>query len=183
MFYNCKELQDISALANWDVSKVENMYGMFEKCEQLQDITALANWDVSKVENMYGMFEECQRLEDITALANWDVSKVKNMGSMFDGCKRLYDITALANWDVSNVWYMDGMFRDCVAFPQKLQCDTVSVKAGLSIFRLNQHHKNTDQKIFELQKENDDLKARLSYLEEKLTGVMSQLSEMVKWNP
>ena len=43
-------------IANWDVSKVTDMYCMFAHAEAFnQDIS---NWDVSNVTNMNGMFAE-----------------------------------------------------------------------------------------------------------------------------
>ena len=99
MFRRCCRLQDITALANWDVSKVKNMAytftggnNFFYKQSQLKNVTALANWDVSNVENMEGMFSGCCELRNITALANWDVSNVKNMEGMFSGCCELRNI-------------------------------------------------------------------------------------------
>jgi surface protein len=113
MFSGCEQLQDISELANWDVSNVKNMSYMFSECKQLQNITALANWDVSSVENMSGMFQCCERLQYINALANWDMSNVKYTHYMFTVCRQLKDISALANWDVSNVKNMSNMFQCC----------------------------------------------------------------------
>ena len=110
MFRKCEELEDITALANWDVSNVKNMRSMFSSCYQLRDITPLANWDVSSVEDMCGMFSCCSRLKDITPLANWNVSNVKNMSYMFHEIVQLQDFTALANWDVSKVEDMRWMF-------------------------------------------------------------------------
>lgn len=128
MFNGCNQLQDISALANWDVSDVRLMYGVFEFCCQLQDITALANWNVSNVEDMGGMFV-CCRLQDISALANWDTSKVISMKRMFNGCNQLQDISALANWDTSKVNDMWWMFYGCNHL--NISNDTSQIKAYL----------------------------------------------------
>ena len=97
MFYDCQQLQDIAALANWDVSNVKDMHEMFGQCDNLRDITPLANWDVSKVETMERMFSSCDQLEDISALANWNVSNIENMERMFYACYQLQNICALEN--------------------------------------------------------------------------------------
>jgi surface protein len=129
MFYNCYQLQDITALANWNVSNVENMGYMFSYCSQLQDITALANWDVSNVKDMHWVFYGCGQLQDITALANWDVSKVENMEWMFSYCYKLQNITPLAKWDVSNVKEMGFMFSGCGQL--NIPNDTNSIKSHI----------------------------------------------------
>ena len=36
IFKDCKSLQNIAALRNWNVSKVESMTGMFCNCEDLK---------------------------------------------------------------------------------------------------------------------------------------------------
>ena len=113
LFYDCKQLQDITPLANWDVSNVKNMSCMFYNCQLLQDITALTDWNVFNAEDICCLFSGCHRLQDITPLANWNVSNVKSMCSMFYNCQLLQDITALANWDVSKVKDMEQMFREC----------------------------------------------------------------------
>jgi surface protein len=113
IFAHCKQLQDISALANWDVSNVKDMESMFNECETLKNIIPLASWDVSNANQMNFMFKHCHQLHDISALANWDVSNVNNMYSMFSKCYQLQDITALANWNVLNVRDMRYMFRAC----------------------------------------------------------------------
>ena len=113
LFSGCKYLQDISTLANWNVSNVTNMESMFYGDKVLQDITALSNWNVSNVNDMNAMFYCCDRLQDISALSNWNVSTVTNMRYMFAQCWRIQDISALANWDISNVTDTKDMFYGC----------------------------------------------------------------------
>ena len=113
MFSGCSSLTDLTALAGWNVSKVTSMRSMFEGCSSLTDLTALSGWDVSKVTDMYGMFTGCFSLTDLTALKDWNVSNVKSMDSMFDSCSKLTDLTALAYWNVSSVTNMSFMFHSC----------------------------------------------------------------------
>jgi surface protein len=65
VFYNCKQLQDITALANWDVSNVKYMQSMFSDCHELRDITALANWKATSVGAVHYMFYNCPKLQYI----------------------------------------------------------------------------------------------------------------------
>ena len=113
MFHDCKSLEDISSLSEWDVSNVKNMKGMFAACRSLVSVSALSEWDVSNVKNMKDMFCACYSLEDISSLSEWDVSNVKNMKGMFSGCWHL-DVSSLSEWDVSNVKNMCEMFRGCL---------------------------------------------------------------------
>ena len=113
LFSICSSLTDLTALAEWDVSNVKNMYNMFWHCSSLTDLTALENWSVSNVTDMAYMFSSCSSLTDLTPLANWKVSNVMDMSSMFEYCSSLTDLTALQNWNVSSVTSMDSMFQGC----------------------------------------------------------------------
>ena len=113
LFYDCSNLTDISALADWDVSNVTDMLDMFNGCSILTDLTPLKSWDVSNVKEMRAMFLNCSSLTDLTGLANWNVSNVTSMMYMFSYCSSLTDLTALANWNVSNVTEMSLMFDNC----------------------------------------------------------------------
>ena len=48
----------------------------------------ISGWDVSKVENMKGMFKKCESFEG-KGLENWNINNVKSMNYMFDGCTSL----------------------------------------------------------------------------------------------
>lgn len=41
MFYNCKELQDITALSNWNINKIIDIHDMFSDCHADIDLTPL----------------------------------------------------------------------------------------------------------------------------------------------
>ena len=113
LFYDCSNLTDISALADWNVSNVTNMSSMFYRCSKLTNLTPLEHWNVSNVTNMGSMFNGCSNLIDISPLADWTVSNVTDMASMFFGCSSLTALTALANWNVSKVTRMNYMFSSC----------------------------------------------------------------------
>jgi surface protein len=113
MFANCFSLIDIKALANWDVSNVTDMSGLFQGFNQtmaLTDFTPITNWDVSNVTDMAIMFSECQLLTNLEPLSNWDVGNVTDMTFMFFGNSSLVNLEPLTNWNVSNVTSMRSMF-------------------------------------------------------------------------
>jgi surface protein len=88
-YYAYKDKNVVKLPANLPMPPTDTFYRMFSYCYRLQDITALANWNVSKVKNMSQMFYCCQQLQYITALTNWNVSNVKDMSDMFYGCPSL----------------------------------------------------------------------------------------------
>ncbi|WP_233705880.1 DUF285 domain-containing protein, partial [Helicobacter felis] len=69
---------------NWNVSRVENMWGMFSGCEDFNQ--PLNGWNVSKVRNMTYMFKGCEKFNQ--NLSDWDVSSVHNINDteMFEDC-------------------------------------------------------------------------------------------------
>lgn len=139
--------QDISG---WDVSNVENMYGMFMESGFNQDISGwdvsnvtnmnamfmsspfnqdISDWDVSNVRNMYAMFFGALKFNQ--DISGWDVSRVEDMSGMFAG--NPYYLSAfnqdISGWDVSNVTDMSGMFFHATSFKQDISgWDVSSVK-------------------------------------------------------
>ncbi len=111
LFYNFKNLNDISALSSWDTSSVTNMSSMFYGASSLTDIDALSDWDTSKVTNMNSMLYSASSLTNIDGVADWDTSSVTIMSYMFYGASSLADIDALTDWDTSKVTTMSSMFR------------------------------------------------------------------------
>ena len=85
---------------------------------------------------------------------NLPMPPTSSMYGMFEHCTQLQDISALANWDISNVTDMSYMFHGPSAMSV---CDVVTFI----------HNKNAS-----LQKENAELKSRLSALEEKFETFM-----------
>ncbi len=84
-------------ISKWDVSKVENMDGMFFMCSNFnQD---LSQWNVSNTKNMRNMFYKCEKFNQ--DLSKWDVRNVKYMGGIFCGCKNFNQ--DLSKWNVSKV--------------------------------------------------------------------------------
>ena len=115
MFYNCKTLTNIEALASWNTSSVTYMSYMFSGCNTLTNIEALASWNTSSVINMNFMFSGCETLTNIEALASWDTSSVTGMGYMFSSC-RIANFVPISNWNISKVTYFFRMLSN-VATP------------------------------------------------------------------
>ena len=128
MSYMFKEAKDNSSnypkfnqdLRYWNVSKVQNMEGMFFGIFDgiLYDI---GRWDTSNVNNMSYMFAEVNVFDvgeskyGTKGFGSWNVSKVTTMKKMFSTKEGGLVTGALTedlnNWDVSNVIDMSGMFE------------------------------------------------------------------------
>lgn len=64
MFRGAFKLKDLTPLAGWDVSNVEDMSLMFAQCTALYGLSGLEVWDVSHVEDLSSMFADCYNLEN-----------------------------------------------------------------------------------------------------------------------
>lgn len=113
------------SIANWDVSTITDMSGMFRGRYVPAD---LSGWDVSKVTNMEEMFQgdwvniglEPDFIFDNPAasgLSNWDVSNVTNMARMFQNTFFNQDVSG---WNVSNLINVTSMFEGAIEFNQDL---------------------------------------------------------------
>ena len=137
-FYGCQKISSLgsTALSNWDVSNVTDMYQTFHSCNQLTaldvsqwnvgSVTTLyntfyqcsmltelevTNWNVGNVETLYGTFQGCSRLSSLP-VGSWTVSKVANMESTFNGCSSLTTLP-VDYWNVSNVTTLANTFQGC----------------------------------------------------------------------
>ena len=134
-FANCKTLADSESFADWDVSEIQNMNGMFYQADKFnQDISGwdvsnvtdmsyaffsaglfnadLSNWDVSKVTDMSNMFENAAAFN--SDISDWNVSNVTDMSYAFSSA--ILFNADLSNWDVSKVTDMSNMFENAAAF-------------------------------------------------------------------
>lgn len=49
-------------VTNWDVSNVKDMSFLFADLEDLEQIKGIYTWDISKLEDAYGIFAGCTNL-------------------------------------------------------------------------------------------------------------------------
>ncbi|MFV0553608.1 MAG: BspA family leucine-rich repeat surface protein [Mangrovibacterium sp.] len=110
-------------IEHWDVSKVENMHGMFYYAQQFN--VDLSAWDVRRVTTMKLMFNEAKAFNNGDLGNNsanplsWGskTSRVTNMTGMFERTPFNQDISG---WNVSAVTEMYAMFSDATLFNQDL---------------------------------------------------------------
>ena len=101
-FFYQTQIEDLTPIANWDVSKVENMRHMFYQCKKITTLEPLMNWNTSSLKNLNNTFAQTLLLTNYNGLNNWDVSHVTDFSNTFDGNSMINNVDALANWDVSS---------------------------------------------------------------------------------
>ncbi|EME8160663.1 BspA family leucine-rich repeat surface protein [Enterococcus faecium] len=108
MFYECHSLVTIDlGISSWDTSKIVYMRNLFAGCYSLKNLD-ISHWNTSNVETMVDMFLNCKSLKTVD-VGSWDTSKVQEMESMFEGCTALSSLN-FNNWNTSHV--RDGKFKD-----------------------------------------------------------------------
>ena len=104
-------LSDISGLADFNTSYVNDMQQMFYNCTSLKILDPIADWNVVNVENMQQMFRghyssgnyTSMHISSVEPLRNWDVSNVTDMSYMFEydrSSDSFTSIEPLENWNV-----------------------------------------------------------------------------------
>ena len=83
------KVKDID-ISEWNVSKVEDMRGMFGGCKEFN--SDLYNWDVSNVKNISDMFCSCHKFN--SDISKWNVANVGDMYGTFYNCSNFnYDLS------------------------------------------------------------------------------------------
>ena len=113
-FFSSANLTDVSELAFADVSKCTKFYGVFGGCGSLSDISAVENWDVSKVEVIYH-FGYYSNISSLVALAKWQTPSLTKLYAFLQHAEELTSLHGLENIDVSNVDDMSYMCDMCIS--------------------------------------------------------------------
>lgn len=93
--YYYKNKNEVTLPDNLPMPPTDDFRKLFAECTQLQDITALSNWDISNVKYMENMFYGCHKLQDITALSDWNINKIIDIRDMFYECHADIDLAPL----------------------------------------------------------------------------------------
>ena len=94
-------------ISDWDVSKLENMRGMFLGAYLFNQ--HIMDWDVSNVTNMSGMFQHATKFNQ--PISNWNVSCVEFMHNMFSFAKSFNQ--DLSKWKIKPTCNTDAMIYNC----------------------------------------------------------------------
>lgn len=107
-FFRMSGLNDISGLAEWDMSHVVDMSRAFHGTLSLSDISALSGWDTGNVVSFFSTF--CNSgITDASSLADWNTSSAVYMAFMFAYDKSLTKVD-VSGWDTHRVTSMMSMF-------------------------------------------------------------------------
>jgi surface protein len=115
MFYECKQLFELSDISKWDTSKITDMNSMFKGCEQLSKIPNISQWDTSKVTDMNSMFQGCSCLLSLPDISRWNIINVTDVSCMFEGCSSISSFPDISKWNTKNINYMSDMFKGCAS--------------------------------------------------------------------
>ncbi|CAE7781901.1 unnamed protein product [Symbiodinium sp. CCMP2592] len=116
-------------VADWNVSLVTNMSGLFMASAFDEDIST---WDTSAVTDMTDMFSGAATFNQ--DIGTWDTSRVTRMDRMFDSASAFNQ--DIGSWDTSSVTSMSGMFYRASQFNQDIGgWNTSSVTSMDSMFR------------------------------------------------
>lgn len=110
MFYGCDQLITVD-VSGWNTDNVTTIETMFAYCSSLVTVIGLNELNVSRVDNIGGLFTDCSNLTEIN-VSSWDVSKVTNFGAAFRRCPKLTNID-ISKWDTSSGVIMSGIFTNC----------------------------------------------------------------------
>lgn len=117
-FENC---ENITSLAEFDVSSANTLEAMFSYCKKLKEIKFKNMNKINNVWTLYNTFSQCESLTNVEGL---DSSQVTNMTLAFSGCKILETPPTLNTSKTTN---MNGTFQNCSALKRVDNLDTSSV--------------------------------------------------------
>ena len=111
VFQNCN-LENLLPLKNWNISKVNMMFGTFTNFSQTAtSLDGLEDWDTSSIQYMIAPFT-FSKIESLTALKKWDMSNVIDFRNCFGRNSYLKSLDGLEDWNVSNTTDMTAMFQE-----------------------------------------------------------------------
>ena len=107
-------------IANWDVSGVNDMAGLFQASSSSWTSTTfnadLSLWNTSSVVNMNNMFNGATSFNQ--DISSWNTALVTDMNNMFIGATSFNQ--DISSWDTSSVVNMNNMFNGATSFNQDI---------------------------------------------------------------
>lgn len=118
MFWHSKaadQFQNISNIANWNVSNVTQMEGVFIRNRNGFN-ASIGGWNVSNVTNMRDLFVFCEGFN--ADISSWDTGNVVNFRRTFYNAATFNQ--DIGSWDTGSALDMTGMFENAFSFNQDL---------------------------------------------------------------
>ncbi|MFV0553617.1 MAG: BspA family leucine-rich repeat surface protein [Mangrovibacterium sp.] len=121
MFRGCGNLTSVpgaTAAESPDLSECTSLQSIFRDCMDFN--SDISGWDVSKVEDMSGMFEAAKKFNNGNQPLNWGekTQNVKTMQYMFSYASSFNQ--DISDWNVSALMDMRHMFENALKFNQDL---------------------------------------------------------------
>ena len=111
MFYNCNSLTSLD-FNKFNTSKVKSMSYMLYNCTNLIYFDTAKNiFENTEVKDMRGLFQNCESIVTLN-LTTFYTPNVEIMWDMFNGCSHLINLY-ITNFNTSNVIDMTSMFSGC----------------------------------------------------------------------
>ena len=107
-------LKKVNLINNWDVSKINNISGVFINNNLFNDF--VGNWNTINITNMGSAFSGCSIFNQ--PLQNWNTSNVTIMSGMFSNAAAFNQ--PIDSWNTSQVTNMNNMFAGATAFDQDI---------------------------------------------------------------
>ncbi len=109
MFYNCRQMTDLSFVQSWDVASVQNMKSLFSGCSGITFLD-LSGWHTPNVTSMWAMFKNCTKLAGIEFGQVWTLQNVNNASEMFYHCEYLTSLDLSRFDNTSNLETAEDVF-------------------------------------------------------------------------
>lgn len=111
LFYECRNLVDLSGIQNWNVENVRWLRQTF-CCTRIRNVDALKLWNTRNLEDMTETFKFCFYLVNVDGLLMWNVQNVTEMIATFY-YTGIYDTDGLRRWVTSRLLRANYMFYKC----------------------------------------------------------------------
>ena len=92
-----------------ETKKITDISSMFSQCKSLDSLPDISQWDTKYVNNMSFMFY-CTSIFSLPDISQWDTKNVTDMSLMFYGCSSLNNLEGISKWDTKSVTDMSQMF-------------------------------------------------------------------------
>lgn len=113
LFFNQKNwTQNLDALANWNLSNVTSIAGMFRNGPMLTNADIFRNWDLQNVTTATSLFTGQSNMISNNALINLNLSKCNTFAYIFALCSNITELN-ITNWGSGKKFWGAQAFYEC----------------------------------------------------------------------
>lgn len=142
VFYQCKNLEEITGLDTWDMSKIESIASLFFGCENIKKID-ISDWDLSSCRKIVAIFKNCLELEEVD-MSNVKLTRnFKHFTFGFEGCTNLHTIKGLSDINVNGLMNIVNLFKECKSLKADISNWNINISCSITCAFMR-----TNSKIF-----------------------------------